>query len=48
MLNFQVAIRIELNQFKLNEMQVHKDSRINTLFYDVRQLSQISNFFKYF
>ena len=32
---FQIAIRVELNQYKMNEMRVHHESRKNTLFYDV-------------
>jgi hypothetical protein len=31
---FQLAIRLELNEFKLKEMKVHDQSRSNTLFYD--------------
>ncbi len=32
---FQLAIRLELNEFKLKEMKVHDQSRSNTLFYDI-------------
>ncbi len=31
----QLAIRIELNQYKMHEMRVHQESKKNTLFYDV-------------
>ena len=30
-----MAIRVELNEFKMKEMSVHNESRKNTLFYDV-------------
>ena len=32
---FKMAIRVELNEFKMKEMSVHNESRKNTLFYDV-------------
>ncbi|CBY40529.1 unnamed protein product [Oikopleura dioica] len=31
----KLAIRLELNEFKLKEMKVHDQSRSNTLFYDI-------------
>jgi len=31
----KMAIRVELNEFKMKEMSVHNESRKNTLFYDV-------------
>ena len=33
--SLKLAIRLELNEFKLKEMKVHDQSRSNTLFYDI-------------